>query len=159
MKYRVGFGYDVHPFETGRKLILGGIEIPYESGLKGHSDADVLLHSITDAILGAAALGDIGTHFPDNDPNFEGADSMLLIEEAVGLVKEKGFEIGNVDATIIVEAPKMNPYIPKMQKKISVALGCDEMDISIKATTHEKMGSLGRNEGIAVHSIVLIGRL
>lgn len=159
MKFKVGLGYDVHSFEAGRKLILGGVEIPYELGLKGHSDADALLHSITDAVLGAASLGDIGTHFPDTDPAFKNADSIQLLKAAVKLVREKGFKIGNVDATIIAEEPKMQPHIPEMKRRIAEALECQMDDVSVKATTHEKIGTFGRKEGIAAHSIALIGRL
>lgn len=159
MNFRVGIGYDVHPFADGRKLILGGVEIPGTRGLKGHSDADVLLHSITDAILGAAALGDIGSHFPDTDPKFENADSYLLLTEVVQLVRGKGFEIGNVDSTIIAEQPKMQPYISGMQNRIAEALGCSVSNVSVKATTNEKMGALGRIEGIAVYSVALINRI
>lgn len=159
MKYRIGLGYDVHQFAPGRKLILGGVEIPYDRGLKGHSDADVLLHSITDAILGAASLGDIGTHFPDTDSGFEGADSAVLLKEVIKMVESEGYEIGNVDATIIAEEPKMNPHIHSMRRRISEILLCDLNDVSIKATTHEKMGALGRMEGVAVHSVALIGRI
>lgn len=156
MNFRVGIGYDVHPFADGGKLILGGVEIPGTRGLKGHSDADVLLHSITDAILGAAALGDIGSHFPDTDPKFENADSYLLLTEAVQLVRSKEFEIGNVDSTIIAEQPKMKPYISAMKTCIAEALGCSENNVSVKATTNERLGALGRIEGIAVHSVALI---
>lgn len=159
MTFKVGLGYDIHAFTTGRKLILGGVEIPYSRGLKGHSDADVLLHSITDAILGAASLGDIGTHFPDTDPEFKGADSILLLKKAFRMVREKGYEIGNIDATIIAEEPRINPYVYEMRHKIALTLGCDIENISVKATTHEKMGALGRTEGIAAHSIALIGRV
>jgi len=159
MNFKIGFGYDVHAFADGRKLILGGVEIPGARGLKGHSDADVLLHSITDAILGAAALGDIGTHFPDTDPKFENADSFLLLREVVQLVQGKGFKIGNVDATIIAEQPKMQPYISAMRSRISEALGCEKDYISVKATTNEKLDSVGRMEGIAVHSVALISRV
>jgi len=156
MNARIGIGYDVHAFADGRRLILGGIEIPNSRGLKGHSDADVLLHSITDAILGAASLGDIGSHFPDTDPKFENADSFLLLKETVELLHSKGFAIGNVDSTIIAEQPKIQPYITAMQSRIAEALGCSVSDVSVKATTNEKLGALGRLEGIAVHSVALI---
>lgn len=159
MNYRVGLGYDVHTFVADRKLILGGVEIPYNYGLKGHSDADVLLHSITDAILGAAALGDIGSHFPDTDPEFKDADSVKLLKKSVKLVHGKGYKIGNIDSTIIAEQPNMQPHIQAMRSRIAEALTCNEECISIKATTHEKMGALGRMEGIAVHSIALLNRV
>lgn len=159
MNVKIGIGYDVHAFGDGRKLILGGVEIPNNRGLKGHSDADVLLHSITDAILGAVALGDIGSHFPDSDPKFENADSYLLLKEAVQLVRSKGFEIGNVDSTIIAEQPKMQPYISAMQTRIAEALECSISNVSVKATTNEKLGAIGRLEGIAVHSVALISRV
>lgn len=159
MNIKIGTGYDVHVFADGRKLILGGVEIPGARGLKGHSDADVLLHSITDAILGAASLGDIGSHFPDNDPKFKNADSFLLLREVVQLVRGKGFKIGNVDTTIIAEQPKMQPYIFAMRKRIAEALDCDIENVSVKATTNEKLGPVGRMEGIAVHSVALITRV
>lgn len=159
MNFKIGTGYDVHAFADGRKLILGGVEIPGARGLKGHSDADVLLHSITDAILGAAALGDIGTHFPDTDPKFENADSFLLLREVLQLVRGKGYEIGNVDATILAEQPKMQPYISAMRNRIAEALDCDRENVSVKATTNEKLGPVGRMEGIAVHSVALITRM
>lgn len=159
MSFRVGQGFDVHPYEDGRKLVLGGIEIPFEKGLKGHSDADVLLHAITDAILGAAALGDIGQHFPDTDPAFKNADSTKLLQESYALVQQKGYTIVNVDSTIIAERPKMRVYISDIQNHIAKALGCDLNQISVKATTNEKMGFIGREEGIAVHSIVLLKKV
>lgn len=156
MSFRVGQGYDVHPFEKGRKLILGGVEIPFEKGLKGHSDADVLLHAITDAILGAAALGDIGKHFPDNDPSFENADSKMLLRESYQMVKSEGYSIVNVDATVVTEKPKLSKFIPEMRHKISGVLECHQNQVSVKATTNEMMGFIGREEGIAVHTVVLI---
>lgn len=158
MKFRIGLGYDVHQFADGRKLILGGLEIPYDRGLKGHSDADVLLHSIADAFLGAASLGDIGTHFPDTDPRFKDADSSVLLQQVIKMIASEGYEVGNVDATIVAEEPKMSPHIPSMRERISELLECEPGDVSIKATTHEKMGAIGRLEGIAVHSVVLIKR-
>ena len=158
MKFRIGLGYDVHQFADGRKLILGGLEIPYDRGLKGHSDADVLLHSIADAFLGAASLGDIGTHFPDTDPRFKDADSSVLLQQVIKMIASEGYEVGNVDATIVAEEPKMSPHIPSMRELISELLECEPGDVSIKATTHEKMGAIGRLEGIAVHSVVLIKR-
>lgn len=159
LNVRVGLGYDVHAFIPGRKLMLGGVEIPHSKGLKGHSDADVLLHAVTDALLGAASLGDIGTHFPDTDPAFENADSINLLKKAADLVRSSGYEIGNVDATIVAENPKMAPHISEMRKNIAATINCDIDEVSVKATTNEKMGWLGREEGIAVHSIALIGRL
>lgn len=159
MNFKVGLGYDVHPFEEGRKLILGGVEIPYSKGLQGHSDADVLLHSITDALLGAAGLGDIGTHFPDTDPNFKNADSTLLLKESFDLVKNQGYLLSNLDATIVAEAPKIMPHVMSIRKKIKSILKCEIDQVSIKATTSEKMGFVGRLEGIAVHSVVLIYKL
>ncbi|NBC25523.1 MAG: 2-C-methyl-D-erythritol 2,4-cyclodiphosphate synthase [Bacteroidetes bacterium] len=157
--FRVGLGYDVHAFSPGRKLILGGVEIPHSQGLKGHSDADVLLHAITDALLGAASLGDIGTHFPDTDPAFENADSIELLKKSAALVRSSDYEIANVDSTIVAETPQMAPHIPEMKKNIAAAIGCAIDDVSVKATTNEKMGWLGREEGIAVHCIALIGKL
>lgn len=156
MDFRTGIGYDVHALTPGRKLILGGVEIPHESGLKGHSDADVLLHSITDAILGAGALGDIGKHFPDNDPEYKDADSLKLLKKVLLLIQEKGFKVGNVDATIIAESPKMQPHIEEMRNNIAGALQCDLSKVSVKATTNEKLGALGKKQGIAVHSVALI---
>lgn len=156
MNIKVGIGYDVHALVEGRPLILGGVKIPHTYGLKGHSDADVLLHSITDALLGAASLGDIGKHFPDTDSEFEGADSMRLLSVVYGILQKNGYSVGNVDATIVAEAPKMQTYINKMRENIAKVLQCDHSDVSVKATTNEKLGALGRNEGIAVHSVALI---
>ncbi len=156
MSYRVGLGYDVHPFEDSSKLVLGGVEIPHDKGLKGHSDADVLLHAIIDAILGAAALGDIGTHFPDTDPLFKGADSAELLSHTLSLSMKAGFEVINIDATVVAEEPKLNPFIVTIREKIAELLKCDTGVISVKATTSEKMGFVGRKEGIAVHAIVLL---
>lgn len=158
MSFRVGQGFDVHPFEEARKLVLGGIEIPFEKGLKGHSDADALLHAITDAILGAAALGDIGKHFPDTNPAFKNADSTKLLKESYALVQKKGYAIVNVDSTIVAERPKLRTYISDIRNHIAKALGCDQNQISVKATTNEKMGFIGREEGIAVHAIVLLNK-
>ncbi|MFO7845327.1 MAG: 2-C-methyl-D-erythritol 2,4-cyclodiphosphate synthase [Balneolaceae bacterium] len=156
MSFRVGVGYDLHPFKEGRLLILGGVEIPFEKGLMGHSDADVLLHSVSDALLGASALGDIGHHFPDTDPVFENADSLELLRSINNLLQEKQYRVVNVDATIVAEMPKMKPFILQMRENISDVLGCELSQISVKATTHEKLGALGRGEGIAVHSIAMI---
>lgn len=156
MNPRVGIGYDVHALVEGRPLILGGVSIPYEKGLKGHSDADVLLHSITDAILGAAALGDIGKHFPDTDDAYEGADSMKLLSDIYALLRKEGYVIGNIDATIIAEAPKLLTYIDSMRQNIASVLSCDLSQVSVKATTHERLGALGEKKGIAAHSVALI---
>ena len=144
---RVGMGYDVHQLVEGRDLILGGVNIPYEKGLLGHSDADVLLHAITDAILGAAALGDIGKHFPDTDPAYHNADSMKLLAEAVRLIEEKGYEIGNVDATVIAQRPKLLNYIPTMKENISKTLKVDPDQVNVKATTEEHLGFTGEGLG------------
>lgn len=156
MSFRIGQGFDVHPFAENRKLMVGGIEIPFEKGLKGHSDADVLLHAITDAILGAVALGDIGKHFPDTDESFKNADSAVLLQESYKLVQKKGYTVGNVDATVIAERPKLSSYISDIKARIAGLLSCDEDQISVKATTSEKMGFVGREEGIAVHAVVLL---
>ena len=156
MSFRIGLGYDVHPFEEGRELILGGVKIDSKKGLKGHSDADVLLHSITDALLGSLALGDIGTHFPDTDPAFKDADSSLLLQKSYRLIKDHGYVLVNADVTVIAENPKLNPYMDKIRKRVAEIFSCLESQISIKATTSEKMGFVGREEGIAVHAIVLV---
>lgn len=153
---RIGYGYDVHQLKEGRKLVLGGVEIPHESGLLGHSDADVLLHAITDALLGSLALGDIGTHFPDTDEAYKNADSRKLLRQSYELVKQKGYTIGNVDTTIIAEKPKLLPYIDQMRNNIAEDLGCLVEDISVKATTSEKMGFAGRKEGIVAQAVILI---
>jgi 2-C-methyl-D-erythritol 2,4-cyclodiphosphate synthase len=158
VSFRVGLGYDVHPFQEDRKLILGGIEISFGKGLKGHSDADVLLHAIIDAIFGAAALGDIGQHFPDTDPAFKNANSTKLLEECYALVQKEGFTIANIDSTVVAEKPKLSTFIPKIRKHISESLNCDIDQVSVKATTNEKMGYIGRQEGIAVHAVVLLKR-
>lgn len=153
---RIGYGYDVHQLQPGRKLILGGVEIPYEKGLLGHSDADVLLHAVTDALLGALALGDIGAHFPDTDPAYKNADSRELLRKSYGLIRGEGFALGNLDVTVIAERPKLQPYIDAMRKNIAEDLDCEKEEISVKATTSEKMGFAGREEGIASHAVVLI---
>ena len=150
---RFGMGYDVHRLVEGRKLILGGVEVPYEKGLLGHSDADVLLHAVTDALLGAAALGDIGRHFPDTDPRFEGADSLKLLVHAMGLIREKGYEVGNIDATIVAQRPKLAPYIENMRDNIANALGVDKDQINVKATTEEKLGFTGSGEGMSAYAV------
>jgi 2-C-methyl-D-erythritol 2,4-cyclodiphosphate synthase len=156
MNVRIGIGYDIHALIEDRPLILGGVTLPYGKGLKGHSDADVLLHSITDALLGAAALGDIGKHFPDTDVAFKGVDSMELLSSIRKLLDEKGFTIGNVDATIIAEAPKLQGYVYEMRENIAETLWCDLSQVSVKATTNEKLDATGQGQGIAVHSVALI---
>ncbi|AUN12830.1 2-C-methyl-D-erythritol 2,4-cyclodiphosphate synthase [Paraclostridium sordellii] len=156
---RVGMGYDVHKLVENRKLILGGVEIPHEKGLLGHSDADVLLHAIMDSILGALALGDIGKHFPDTDEKFKGADSMKLLEHVYNLIKEKGYVIGNLDATIIAQAPKMAPHIQDMRFNIARVLNTDIDNINVKATTEEGLGFTGNKEGISSQSICLLVKI
>lgn len=155
---RIGHGYDVHKLVEGRKLIIGGVEIPYERGLLGHSDADVLLHAISDALLGAAAMGDIGLHFPDTDPRFKGADSLVLLRHVVELLRANGYTVGNIDATVIAQAPKMRPYIDRMRANIAAACGVDVRDINVKATTEEKLGFTGSGEGISAHAVALINK-
>lgn len=156
---RVGQGFDVHQLVEGRPLIIGGIEIPYEKGLLGHSDADVLLHTVADACLGAIGEGDIGKHFPDTDPNFKDADSAKLLTHVWSLVKSKGFELGNIDCTIIAQKPKMAPYIEKMRERIAQLLEADISQVNVKATTTEKLGFTGRQEGIASLATVLIQKV
>ena len=156
---RIGHGYDVHRLVEGRKCIIGGVEIPFELGLLGHSDADVLLHAVADALLGAAALGDIGKHFPDTDPKFEGADSMKLLGEVVKLIHEKGYTVGNIDATVIAQKPKLLPHIEKMRENIATVCGVDEACVNVKATTEEKLGFTGRLEGISAHAVCVIEKL
>jgi 2-C-methyl-D-erythritol 2,4-cyclodiphosphate synthase len=154
---RIGQGFDVHQLVEGRPCIIGGVTIPYEKGLLGHSDADVLLHAITDAVLGAMGLGDIGKHFPDNDPAFKDADSLKLLEHVWALAKEQGYCLGNVDATIIAQKPKMAPYIPQMVEVIARALGAEDLSqVNVKATTTEQLGFTGRGEGIAAQSVVCL---
>ena len=150
---RFGMGYDVHRLVEGRKLILGGVEIPWEKGLLGHSDADVLLHAVADALLGAAALGDIGRHFPDTDEKFAGADSMKLLAEVVKLVREKGYRVGNVDATIVAQAPKLAPHIEKMAENIARVLGVERDCVNVKATTEERLGFTGSGEGMSAYAV------
>lgn len=159
MNIKVGLGFDVHQFEDGNEIILGGISIPFNKKLKGHSDADVLLHSIADALLGALALGDIGTHFPDTDESYKDADSGQLLKQVCQLVSDKGYQIGNIDATVVAELPKMNPYIDSIRNRIADLLNCSVDQVSVKATTNEKMGFIGREEGLGVHSVVLIERI
>ena len=156
---RIGHGYDVHKFTEGRPLIIGGVNIPYEKGLLGHSDADVLTHAIMDALLGAAALGDIGLHFPDTDDAYKDADSLKLLEKVGDLLEEHMYYVENIDATILAQAPKMRPYIDEMRKKISDVLRISFDDVNIKATTEEGLGFTGRKEGIAAHAVCLIGSI
>ncbi|QOX80437.1 2-C-methyl-D-erythritol 2,4-cyclodiphosphate synthase [Trichlorobacter lovleyi] len=153
---RIGHGYDVHRLVEGRKLIMGGVDIPWEKGLLGHSDADVLLHAIADALLGALAMGDIGKHFPDTDPAFKGADSMKLLEHVVGLIRAQGYAVGNLDATIIAQRPKMAPHIQAMRENVARACGVNVDRINVKATTEEGLGFTGTGEGISAHAVVLL---
>lgn len=154
---RIGHGYDVHKFCDGRKCILGGVEIPYEMGLLGHSDADVLLHAVCDALLGAAALGDIGKHFPDTDNAYLGVDSRLLLKKTVALLRAKGYKIGNIDATVIAQKPKLSPYILQMRENIANDCGVDISAVNVKATTEEGLGFTGALEGISAHAVCVIG--
>ncbi len=154
--FRVGQGFDVHEFAENRPLILGGVTIPYEKGLIGHSDADVLLHTVTDAALGAIGEGDIGRHFPDTDPEFKDADSAKLLAYIWRIVEEKGYKLGNVDCTIIAQAPKMAPFIPQMREQIAKLLNADPSQVNVKATTTEKLGFTGRGEGIAAQATILL---
>ena len=156
MKLRIGHGYDVHRLVAGRDLILGGVKIPHSTGLLGHSDADVLLHAICDSLLGAAALGDIGKHFPDTDERYKGADSLLLTKEVGKMLREHGFSISNIDATVIAQAPKLAPYIEEMRKNIAAALEIETSCVSVKATTEEGLGFSGEKLGIAAHSVSMI---
>lgn len=156
---RIGEGYDVHRLEEGRKLILGGVEIPYEKGLLGHSDADALLHALMDALLGALALGDIGKHFPDTDERYKGIDSRELLRHTAALIREKGWKLGNADMTIIAQKPKMAPHIRAMRENIAADLDTDTENISVKATTEEKLGFTGSGEGIAARAVVLLERI
>ena len=153
---RIGHGYDVHKLVEGRKLILGGVEIPYEKGLLGHSDADVLTHALMDALLGAAALGDIGKLFPDNDDRFLGADSIGLLREVMRVIREHGYTVGNVDCTVIAQKPKLAPYIQQMREILAQAMGAELDRVSVKATTEEKLGFTGEGLGIAAHAVALI---
>lgn len=156
---RVGIGYDVHRLEHGRKLILGGVEIPYEKGLLGHSDADVLVHALMDAMLGAAALGDIGRHFPDTDEKYRGISSIKLLESVASLIAEKGYRLANADCVVVAQAPKLAPYIEKMRGNIAAAAGVDTDCISVKATTTERLGFEGRGEGISAQSVIFLEKL
>lgn len=153
---RIGHGYDVHRLTPGRKLILGGVDIPFELGLLGHSDADVLTHAVMDALLGAACLGDIGQHFPDTDPTYAGADSLALLRAVMGLLEDRGYRVGNVDATILAQAPKLAPHIPQMREKLARAMGVDVSQVSVKATTEEGLGFTGERQGIAAHAVALL---
>lgn len=158
-KLRVGHGYDVHRLVEGRALILGGVTVPFNRGLLGHSDADVLTHAVMDALLGAAALGDIGQLFPDSDAAYAGADSMLLLRRVTALLREHGWQVGNVDATVVAQAPKLAPYIPDMRRRLAEAMGLDVDCVSVKATTEERLGFTGSGEGMAAHAVALIERL
>ena len=153
---RIGIGYDVHALVEGRALVIGGVTVPHPRGLAGHSDADVLLHAICDALLGALALGDLGAHFPDSDPRWKGADSRGLLRQVVSLVRARGYGVGNVDATVIAQAPKLAPFVAAMRANVAADLGCDPACVSIKATTTERLGFAGREEGIAAEAVVLV---
>lgn len=153
---RIGHGYDVHRLVEGRDLILGGVKIPYEKGLLGHSDADVLLHAVSDALLGAAGLGDIGRHFPDTDPKYKGADSLELLRQVYRKISEKGYRVGNIDVTMIAQKPKLKDYIPQMQANIAVAVGTAPDRVNVKATTEEKLGFTGTGEGMSCHAVCLL---
>ncbi|MFN7913272.1 MAG: 2-C-methyl-D-erythritol 2,4-cyclodiphosphate synthase [Bacteroidota bacterium] len=159
MNIRVGFGYDVHPLGEGRELWLGGIKLEFNKGCVGHSDADVLLHAICDALLGAANLRDIGYHFPNNNPKYKGADSKLLLKEVVNLLLEKGYKVGNIDATLSLETPKINPHIKAMQEVLAPLMNVTEDEVSIKATTNEKLGYVGREEGVNAYAVALIYKI
>lgn len=156
MNFRIGEGWDTHALVEGRKLIIGGVEVPHDKGLLGHSDADVLLHAITDAILGAAGLGDIGRHFPDTAVQFKGADSFVLLQEAARRVREKGWEFGNIDSTVIAQKPKLAPHIPAMQQRIAQALGIDADQVNVKAKTAENMGPVGELKAMEANAVALI---
>ena len=156
MKMRVGHGYDVHRLVEGRRLILGGVEISWEKGLLGHSDADVLTHAVMDALLGAAGLGDIGTHFPDTDSAYAGADSIKLLERVTALLDHRGWKVGNIDATILAQRPKLAPHIPQMRERLARAMGGSPEQVNLKATTEEGLGFTGSGEGMAAHAVVLI---
>jgi len=155
-KFRVGHGYDVHQLASGRKLIIGGVEIPNDKGSLGHSDADVLLHALCDALLGAAGMEDIGTYFPDNDPKFKDIDSRLILSQVMEMLREKGFFVGNVDATVVLQNPKIKEFIPKIKENLSSLLKIEISDVSVKTTTTEHLGFIGKEEGVAAHAVVLI---
>lgn len=156
---RIGHGYDVHRLVSDRRLILGGVEVPFDRGLLGHSDADVLTHAVMDALLGAAGLGDIGVHFPANDPAYAGADSLGLLEHVVSLLREKGWQVGNVDATILAQRPKLAPYLPEMRDNLAARLGVAPEQVNVKATTEEGLGFTGTGEGMAAHAVCLLERV
>ena len=158
-RLRVGHGYDVHRLVEGRALILGGVTVPFDRGLLGHSDADVLTHAVMDALLGAAALGDIGKLFPDSDAAYAGADSIALLERVTALLREHGWQVGNMDATVVAQAPRLAPYIPEMRRRLAEAMGLDVDCVSVKATTEERLGFTGSGEGMAAHAVALIERL
>lgn len=153
---RIGFGYDVHAFVEGRPLVLGGVTIPHTHGLLGHSDADVLLHAISDALLGAAALGDIGRHFPDSDASYKGISSLILLERVMDIVRSAGYTVSNIDSTLVLQKPRLAPFVPRMTLEISRAMGIPESRVSVKATTTEKLGFTGREEGIAAYAVALL---
>ena len=155
---RIGHGYDVHRLVEGRKCIICGVDIPHETGLDGHSDADVLVHAVMDALLGALALGDIGKHFPDTDPRYKGADSMALLRHVAALIAKEGYRLGNLDATVLAQAPKLAPHIMQMRENIAEALSCEVSRVSVKATTEEKLGFTGAKQGIAAHCVCLLER-
>ncbi len=155
---RIGHGYDVHRLVEGRKLILGGVEVPHTLGLLGHSDADVLTHAVMDALLGAAALGDIGRHFPDTDPAYKGADSLVLLDHVMALLDQAGWKVGNVDATILAQKPKLAPHIPQMRDNLARHMGVELEQVNVKATTEEKLGFTGAEQGIAAHAVCLLER-
>jgi len=158
VNFRIGHGYDVHAFKAGDHIVLGGVSIPHRQAFAAHSDGDVLLHALCDALLGAAALGDIGQHFPDTDAKYKGIDSRILLRHVVGLLKEHGWRIGNIDTTIVAQAPKMAPHIPAMRTNLAQDLGVTADQVNVKATTTERLGFAGREEGIAVHAVALIER-
>ena len=159
MNMRIGHGYDVHRLVEGRRCIIGGVDIPFELGLDGHSDADVLTHAVMDALLGALALGDIGRHFPDTDPAYKGADSLALLRHVSALIREKGWQVGNIDATVLAQAPKLAPHIVQMRENLAAAMECDGDRVSVKATTEEKLGFTGAKQGIAAHCVCLLEKL
>ena len=156
MNFRIGFGYDVHRLQEGIPFWLGGVKIEHHQGALGHSDADVLLHAICDALLGAAALGDIGEHFPDTDPAYKGISSSILLQRTIQLIRSKGYEVGNIDTTVCLQTPKIKPYIPEMRTQIAQLINVDEEVVSVKATTEEKLGFTGRQEGISAYAVALI---
>ncbi|EHQ53466.1 2C-methyl-D-erythritol 2,4-cyclodiphosphate synthase [Ectothiorhodospira sp. PHS-1] len=156
MKFRIGHGYDVHAFMEGDHLIIGGVQVPHHKAFKAHSDGDVLMHAVSDAILGAAALGDIGRHFPDTDPAYKGADSRVLLREVLAKVQALGWQVGNLDATLVAQAPKMSPHVEQMRANLAADLQIDPAQVNVKATTTERLGFAGREEGIAAHAVVML---